>query len=73
MRSYLAQRRHVVKCIKGTSKEVTVLYGVPQGSILGPVLFMIYVIDLLYTTDRVPITNHRFIVQHLILYIYEQT
>ena len=45
--SYLGNRRHVVKCANMTSSEINVHYGVPQGSILGPLYFIIYVNDFL--------------------------
>ena len=47
VKSYLGNRRHVVKCGDIMSREVRVEYGVPQGSILGPLYFILYVNDLL--------------------------
>ena len=45
-KSYVTGSQQCVIINNSTSKSLPVLSGVPQGSILGPVLFLIYVNDL---------------------------
>lgn len=57
-RSYLTDRRQYVKLRTGRSSVFRLLCGVPQGSVLGPILFLLYTADLVLLIERHGLSAH---------------
>ena len=46
IKSYLSDRKQFVKVLDEESSELDAIYGVPQGSVLGSLLFLLYIYDI---------------------------
>ena len=60
-RSYLTARSQCVSVEEALSEIVCLLFGVPQGSVLGPILFTIYTLPLSKIADRHGIQIHMYV------------
>ena len=56
--SYLKTRMQTTKVGSSFSELVNIIYSVPQGSILGPVLFIIYICDLFIVNKEVSFSSY---------------
>ena len=56
--SYLKNRKQRVRLNNTYSEWIDILFGVPQGSMLGPLLFNIFLCDLFLLLGDIPVANY---------------
>src|SRR5688572_29990758 len=64
-KDYLTHRQQQVKCNGTISRFKLIKFGVPQGSILGPLLFLIYINDLPNTS---PLSSTLYCLQTILMF-----
>ena len=56
--SYLSNRKQLTKINSSYSSWLEIIFGVPQGSILGPLLFNVFLIDLFFIIENTDIASN---------------
>ena len=72
-RSYLTARSQCVSVEEALSEIICLLFGVPQGSVLGPILFTIYTLPLYKIADRHGIQIHMYADDTQLYVLYDVT
>ena len=59
-KSYLTGRTQSVRCAESTSAILSVKFGLPQGSGLRPILFLLYMAEFVHLIESFPLRPHVF-------------
>ena len=65
LQSYSSSRKQYVRCGPSESSVTYKTCGVPQGSVLGPILFVLYTVDLLMVIESYGLSPHMLSLIHI--------
>ena len=68
--SYLSNRCQQVKIQDYISEAVYISFGVPQGSVLGPILFTLYTAPLSHVIAEHDVEHHLYADLYIFIYLY---
>jgi len=71
--SYLTGQSQYVRTPASKSTPSFVLYGVPQGSVLGPILFVLYVADVLQLVKDHGLMPHAYALPRFLVFVVRQS